>query len=807
MAGNTRFAFQGSLYSYQTELVDKAKRGNTIIHLPTGGGKTVIAAALASIALQKEPQKLVVMLVNRVPLVKQQQAVMERHVLGACVAGVSGEKKDTGSWNDARVRFNIIIIIDSIFWLWYHSAVEQPLFHDIGLLVFDEIHHARKNSYYAKIAKVVNTNQQRTPMHVVGLTASPGADVDPTKTKSNIVDLMKLTGCNIATVVDHRDDLIQRVSVPKCCLEVFELAPTEKYLEDDIVSAISTVENRIVRNPLLGEDFKKRFVCIGMPYGSVQYITSCHESLSAAQAHSEHDVEATVKVLARLNQALLLLTDTGVRIALQYLLENDMDWISWLFQPLTTIKQREAYVHKLLGETIGTWWYQLFVKGAQYASAAPESGTKLELLIRLITRLTEGAQREKDFRCIVFCQTKRASDQIVRRLLTTDVALLNPCYFVGHSKSVIDDGPQSQVRTMGMTDSQQQARLAEFREGTVRLLVATSVAEEGLDIPNCNVIIRYDGELTVKSFIQTRGRARKRNSEYYAIMRRGDDANTFRRVVESVQQQEQIVMELSISPPPGLAAPTAAPPASQASWQIEPVMALDKLRKRRPDLDMDQQVENERLQGKRVTMALMYGATDSDGTQAFYRVTSWGIGQENVARRIAAGVMCQRLCDLGLGDLLDQGAADTSKAASIRTAAIHNRQHSVAVASVRGVNRNDPSALAHGERPRGSQPVNEYDPTLFTSKHPYEVLVKYCLEKRCAYKNPLFSEELGVADDNQRITATVEYQVLTVKGERMWSQQVGYGRDRRHALGNAAIRALNTDCGREQVLLDAGALL
>ena len=76
--------------------------------------------------------------------------------------------------------------------------------------------------------------------------------------------------------------------------------------------------------------------------------------------------------------------------------------------------------------------------------------------------------------------------------------------------------PRAQIK--GMTAKQQTAVLEKFRVGECNMLLATNVAEEGLDIPECNLVVRYDTAFSITSLIQSRGRARKRHGRFVVVM-------------------------------------------------------------------------------------------------------------------------------------------------------------------------------------------------------------------------------------------------------------------------------------------------
>ncbi|KAM0933868.1 hypothetical protein DsansV1_C34g0226131 [Dioscorea sansibarensis] len=85
----------------------------------------------------------------------------------------------------------------------------------------------------------------------------------------------------------------------------------------------------------------------------------------------------------------------------------------------------------------------------------------------------------------------------------------------------------------------------EFSLGKVNLLVATNVAEEGLDIQTCCLVVRFDLPQTVSSFIQSRGRARMLKSEYVFLLERGNERDEM--FLESFSTREDIMNKEIVS--------------------------------------------------------------------------------------------------------------------------------------------------------------------------------------------------------------------------------------------------------------------
>lgn len=141
-------------------------------------------------------------------------------------------------------------------------------------------------------------------------------------------------------------------------------------------------------------------------------------------------------------------------------------------------------------------------------------------------------ERTTTARCIVFVEKRHTArllklifDNIGGPHLHCDVLV-----GVNHRAGEENVSLRSQVLT-----------LQKFRRGELNCLFATSVAEEGLDIPQCNLVVRFDLYRTMIGYVQSRGRARHRNSKYLHMLEEGN--NDHRERLMDARYDEQIMRD------------------------------------------------------------------------------------------------------------------------------------------------------------------------------------------------------------------------------------------------------------------------
>ena len=94
-----------------------------------------------------------------------------------------------------------------------------------------------------------------------------------------------------------------------------------------------------------------------------------------------------------------------------------------------------------------------------------------------------------------------------------------------------------------MEKSEQLRVLEGFRKGKYNLLASTSVLEEGLDVPECNFIIRYQNVTNEIAQVQAKGRARAQDSRIYTVV----STNSNKDYWYLVQEEKQRLVEASLA--------------------------------------------------------------------------------------------------------------------------------------------------------------------------------------------------------------------------------------------------------------------
>ncbi|MEM4246469.1 MAG: DEAD/DEAH box helicase, partial [Candidatus Bathyarchaeia archaeon] len=155
--------------SYQAKIAASCLRGNTLVCLPTGLGKTVIAALVAAERLKRYPGKKVVMLSPTRPLVLQHLETFRRILklppeeLDAVTGYVPPSEREA-AWR-RRVIFSTPQVLSN------DILASRVNLEDVSLMIFDEAHRGVGDYAYTFIAERYAST---TDPLILGLTASPG---------------------------------------------------------------------------------------------------------------------------------------------------------------------------------------------------------------------------------------------------------------------------------------------------------------------------------------------------------------------------------------------------------------------------------------------------------------------------------------------------------------------------------------------------------------------------------------------------------------------------------------------------------
>ena len=158
-----------------------------------------------------------------------------------------------------------------------------------------------------------------------------------------------------------------------------------------------------------------------------------------------------------------------------------------------------------------------------------EHSTKFE---NLRSKLIEKYEKfGDDFHGIIFVQRKTTT-HVIKHFIEEDgeLSAMYTCACI--SANTESSNPFFKVTKQAAADA-----VKKFATREINLLIATSVAEEGMDIRTCNVVIRFDPIQTPVSFVQSRGRARLENSEFVLLPSSGPRTVQMFKSAEAAQKR------------------------------------------------------------------------------------------------------------------------------------------------------------------------------------------------------------------------------------------------------------------------------
>uniref|UniRef100_A0A915N115 RNA helicase n=1 Tax=Meloidogyne javanica TaxID=6303 RepID=A0A915N115_MELJA len=458
---------QYDLRPYQNELVLHANNGrNTIICAPTGSGKTLVAVDIIKNHLSNRHRDgkigRCVMLVPTVPLVDQQalhfvQFLMDyrdnyRPNIAYWVDGFSGCENIPEGRADRLLAADIVVMTPQILINMLESILrsERVYFADFTLMIFDECHHATKLHPYKILMEMLEKSKLTEKPQIVGLTASMG--VGDTSLDINACYQHMLNLCSnlhSETISTVRHQLDNLKTVTRV------KRPANDPFLDYVERVMYKIENEMKPYlPKLAEMCKLKKEEIEFPL---------HSNNSRYQT-----VVGTLKKSAQRVQ------DSEMR----FLLVRSIDHLS-------------VNLQKKLFECVRN-----------------EKLQNKEILKELHEILRKQFKSDPNSRCLIFVATRNCASKLADHLKKVPEL---PIFYNKENVGYMVSSNQS-LSAGGQSTQEQQQMIRDFDSGKVKVLVVTSVAEEGVNIAACNLIIKYNNVGSERSMIQRRGRARQKNS-------------------------------------------------------------------------------------------------------------------------------------------------------------------------------------------------------------------------------------------------------------------------------------------------------
>lgn len=474
---------------YQVEAVKKAIKSNTLIVLPTGTGKTVIAALLtAEWLFMHGEDAMVILIAPTKPLVVQHEKLF-RQILKIDpfdLISLSGEyppSKRRDLWNR-----KIIIATPQVV---YNDLIKNVVkINEKLLIIVDEAHRAVGSHPYVKIVEYIMSAYPHITIRVVALTASPGSKE---KTK-NIMNNLNIKNLFILSQYDQKIKKyfpgydINPIFIHADTYFYYLIGLLKRYLGHKVDEYNSLVEHI------------NRGLKINQSKISYTYIDQRRKDLEDLYISGLLDTRVRSRLKRILYQILIL--DKLLSYVETYSYKYAYDYIRKLQQK----SRRGAIAEKeILGSSEISEFTLILKKIVEENTVYPKQKKLYEIL-----------SKETFERALVFTSIRQVANEIKEYLLHNNISCN---ILIGQRK---ESG-------FGLSQREQINILNSFKKGIYKVIVATQIGEEGLDISEVDYVIFYDNPVSAIRRIQRMGRTgrRRRGAIFFLVMKNTRDESRY----------------------------------------------------------------------------------------------------------------------------------------------------------------------------------------------------------------------------------------------------------------------------------------
>ncbi|XP_075700078.1 Fanconi anemia group M protein isoform X2 [Rhinoderma darwinii] len=497
---------------YQYNMAHAALLCNTLVCLPTGLGKTFIAAVVMYNFYRWYPSGKIVFMAPTKPLVAQQIEACFR-VMGipqghmAEMTGSTQAQNRKEIWQKHRVFFLTPQIMVNDLTRGACPAC------DIKCLVIDEAHKSLGNHAYCQVVReLINYSTQ---FRILALSATPGSDA---KSVQQVVSNLLISRIELRSE-DSPD--IQPYSHERQ-LEKFvvplgdELAAVQK----TYIQVLETFARRLIQNDVLSRREIPNLTKYQIILSRDQFRKNPPSNIIGAQMGV---VEGDFALCISLYHGYELLLQMGTR-SLFYYLRSIMDGSKGMNRARNDLGRNSDFmnVYQNLESQFAS------ANGSDVKKSFIYSHPKLKKLEEVVVQHFKNWNKQgqstssdspENTRIMIF-SSFRDSVQEIADMLNQHHPTVRVMTFVGHSSTG--------KGVKGFTQKEQLEVVKRFREGGYNTLVSTCVGEEGLDIGEVDLIICFDAQKSPIRLVQRMGRTgRKRQGRIVVILCKGREERTF----------------------------------------------------------------------------------------------------------------------------------------------------------------------------------------------------------------------------------------------------------------------------------------